>query len=315
METGLFHVNEQFNLTTLEEYIEEYPEDAEKWLKFLEKSDDKLLYFTRVRMANPPSNTLVIPDMGEDLECNLPADFENVCIKCKRTWASTSEHLTTTLLCGHKYHTACWFLHAFEDTDHCIFEGCNQSTYGYISDLSRRRERMRTDTVSILTDAVCTKREFKFDLRRLKRNISSFTKAFRKLNLKEKEEKKKIMKKHIYSLREIQNDMNIAVNNASKSEEKKACSKELLAYRRIERDIFRKYHLTLRDLVKRKILKRVDWRIRSVLERHARIMASKYRFGIRIYPGSKKWNLDEPDEEWIEGLEDNDDTEILPGGE
>jgi hypothetical protein len=309
MEMGLFHVNEQFNLTMLEEYIEEHPEDAEKWLKFLEKSDDKLLYFTRVRMANPPSNTLVIPDMGEDLECNLPADFENVCIKCKRTWASTPEHLTTTLLCGHKYHTACWFLHAFEDTDHCIFEGCNQSTYGYIRDISRRRERMRVDTVSVLTDAVCNKREFKFDIKKMKRQISNCTKAFRLVNKKQKSEKNEMMKKHIFSIRQIQTDMNAAVNNLTNSEETSNCMKEVKAYRRIERDIFRKYHLSLRDLMRKKIVKRMDWRVRSVLERHRRILPYNYKFGVRIYPGSKKWTVDDSDEEF------NSDSEADMAGD
>ena len=309
METGLFHVNEHFNLTTLEEYIEEHPEDAEKWLAFLEKKDEKLLENIR-NVNNIPSNTMVTPDLGEDLECNLPADYQNVCIKCKRTWESTPEHLTTNLLCGHKYHTACWFLHAYEDSEHCLFEGCGQSTYGYVRELSRRRERMRADTISVLTDAVCGKREFKFDIKRMKRQISSCIKTFRKLKIKEKESKRNLMKKHIFSIRQIQTEMNDAVRDISKSAERGECFKEVKAYRRIERDIFRKYHLSLRDLIRKRIIRRMDWRVRSILERHGRLTAARYRFGIRIFPGSKKWNV-ESDEEY-DTDSDGDLTEDLP---
>jgi hypothetical protein len=304
METGLFHVNEHFNLTILEEYIEEYPEDAEKWLEFLQKKDEKILE-TGIQNTRQPSNTMVTPDIGEDLECNLPADFENVCIKCKRTWASTPEHLTTTLLCGHKYHTACWFLHSYEDTDHCIFEGCGQSTYGYIRELCRRRERMRVDTVSVLTDAVCSRREFKFDIKKMKRQISNCTKAFRLVNKKQQSEKNELMKKHIFTIRQIQTDMNTAVKNLSTSQEATNCTKEVKAYRRIERDIFRKYHLSLRDLMRKKIVKRMDWRVRSVLERHRRILPYNYKFGIRVYPGSKKWTVPDSEDEFDSDSEDN----------
>lgn len=313
MEAGLFHVNEHFNLTILEEYIEEHPEDAEKWLEFLQKKDEKLLEFGTTN-ARRPSNTMVTPDLGEDLECNLPADYENVCIKCKRTWTSTPEHLTTTLLCGHKYHTACWFLHAYEDTDNCIFEGCGQSTYGYIRGLSRRRENMRVDTVSVLTDAICSKREFKFDIKKMKRQISSCIRSFRKIKLKEKEGKNNLMKKHIFSIRQIQSDMNTEVRNLSKSAESSQCLKEVKAYRRIERDIFRKYHLSLRDLMRKKIIRRMDWRVRSILERHGRINAGRYRFGIRIYPGSKKWTVDDSDEEFDSDSEE-DVADDLPATE
>ena len=313
METSLFHLNEHFNLTVLEEYIEEHPEDAEKWLEFLDNKNSKLLDFSDGRINRQPTNTMVTPDPGEVLECNLPPDYENVCLKCKRTWASTPKHVTTTLLCGHKYHTACWALHAYEDTDQCLFEGCGQSTYAYIRDLSRRRERMRVDTVTVLTEAVCSRREFKFDIKKLKRQISTCIKSFRKVKEKEKEEKNTMMKKHIFSIRQIQSDMNSAVKGLTNSAERNECFKDVRAYRRIERDIFTKYHLSLRDLMRKKIIRRMDWRVRSVLERHGRINAGRYRFGIRIYPGSKKWNV-ESDEEGFDS-DSEDMVDELPATE
>jgi hypothetical protein len=132
----------------------------------------------------------------------------------------------------------------------------------------------------------------------MKRQISNCTKAFRLVNKKQKSEKNEMMKKHIFSIRQIQTDMNAAVKNLSNSDEASNCMKEVKAYRRIERDIFRKYHLSLRDLMRKKIVKRMDWRVRSVLERHRRILPYNYKFGVRIYPGSKKWTVDDSDEEF-----------------
>ena len=53
----------------------------------------------------------------------------------------------------------------------------------------------------------------------------------------------------------------------------------------------------------------MDWRVRSVLERHGRINAGRYRFGIRIYPGSKKWTVDDSDQEY-----DSEEEEVVEGG-
>lgn len=299
MEPSFININEHFNLTTLESYIEEHPEDAEKWLEFLQEKD-KLQYIRPTRDAN----TMITLDVGEDLECNLPSDFENVCIKCKRTWATTCEHPTTTLLCGHKYHTTCWFLNAYENSEECLFEGCGQSTYSHIREIARRRERMRVETLSVLTNTIYNKREFKFDIKKMKRQISSFSKVFKRIVLKQKEEKNKLMKKHIYSVRQIQSDMNETVSNLSKSEEQRDCLKQLRSYRRIEREIFRKYHLSLRDIIRRKLIKSMSWRMRSILERHGRMFIHRYKFGIRIYPGSKKWDLHDDSED---GQSDTDD--------
>jgi hypothetical protein len=171
---------------------------------------------------------------------------------------------------------------------------------------------MRVDTISVLTDAVCSKREFKFDIKRLKRHISSCMKSFKKVRSKEKEEKKNLMKKHIFSIRQIQCDMNATVKGLNTSNERNECYKDVRAYRRVEREIFTKYHLSLRDLVRRKIIRRMDWRVRSVLERHGRINAGRFRFGIRIYPGSKKWNVESDEEEFDSDSEDNEVDGDLP---
>lgn len=299
MESELININEYFNLTTLESYIEEHPEDAEKWLVFLQEKE-KLQYIR----PSPHTNTIITPDIDDDLECNLPSDFENVCIKCKRSWATTCKHPTTTLLCGHKYHTTCWCLHAYENGEECLFEGCGQSTFSHIRELSRRREKMRIETLAAVTNTIFNKREFKFDIKKIKRQISSFSKVFKKVCLKQKEEKNKLMKKHIYSVRQIQSDMNVSVSNLSKSEEYSECLKEIRSYRRIERDIYRKYHLSLRDIIRRNLIKNMSWRVRNILERHGRIHLHRYRFGIRIYPGSKKWELDTNSED---GQSDSDD--------
>ena len=103
--------------------------------------------------------------------------------------------------------------------------------------------------------------------------------------------------------------MNDTVRSISKSPERNECFKDVRAYRRIEREIFTKYHLSLRDLIRKKIIRSPDWRVRSVLERHGRITSGRYRFGIRIYPGSKKWHMESDEEDF------DSDSDELPATE
>jgi hypothetical protein len=138
--------------------------------------------------------------------------------------------------------------------------------------------------------------------------------SFKKFKEKEKLERNTMIKTHIFSIRQIQSDMNTAVKGLSKCQERRVCFKEIKAYRRIERDVFRKYHLSLRDLLRKKIIRNMDWRVRSVLERHGRINSMGYRFGIRIYPGSKKWNIESEEDTDIHS-ETQDLADDLPGTE
>lgn len=305
MEDGLINLNDHFNLALLETYIEEHPEDAEKWLGFLEKRNK--IKHIKPRAARDERLTI---DPGSDLEV-LPDDYENVCLKCKRTWLSTSQHPTMTLLCGHKYHTACWGVHSYENDDICVFEGCGQSTHQHIREISRRRDRMRRDTTDVLVDTIKNSRPFKLDIKKMKRNILNISKAYRMVKKEQLKSKKTLMKKHIFSIRQIQRDMNESVSNLRNTDSIKCCSKELRTYRRTETDIYRKYHLSLRELIKKRIIRNMNWELRGILERHNRIGGSRYRFGVRIYPGSNKWDISdsESDGEARSVGEPNDEAE------
>ena len=75
-------------------------------------------------------------------------------------------------------------------------------------------------------------------------------------------------------------------------------------YRKKANHVFRKYHMSFRELRERRIIK-TSWRLRWVLERH-RSAFTYYKMGVRIYPGKKTWRdtLDEDDEE-VESEEEN----------
>ena len=309
MDAGLIPVNDYFNLALLESYVEEYPEDADKWLKFLEEKNKlKVLEVDNIR-ARAPTNTLETPDI--DLEGNvdadIPADYEGVCLRCKRTWSSTAQHPTTTLLCGHKYHTLCWGIYSYENTEDCIFEGCGQNTYNHIREISRRRERNRVDTHTVLATAIINTKAFKTDLKKFKRQIGVVLKVYRKVKAEHKKAKGELLKKHIYSIRQMQNDMNSTVSSLHGTALTRECGNELRAYRRIEKHIYRTYNLSLRDLIRRRVIREMNWNVRSILERH-RGFVNKWKFGFRIYPGSKKWTVDDSDHE---SSNEGSDTEII----
>ena len=58
-------------------------------------------------------------------------------------------------------------------------------------------------------------------------------------------------------------------------------------YRKKSKSIFRKYHLSFRDLIRRKKIS-VSWRLRWILERH-RESFGFYKLGLRMYAGKKLW--------------------------
>ena len=302
MEDGLINLNDHFNLALLETYIEDYPEDAEKWMEFLE-ARDKIKHI-KPRAVRDERLTI---DPGSDVEGDLPEDYENVCLKCKRTWLSTPQHPTTSLLCGHKYHTACWFVHSYEIDDICLFEGCGQSTHQHIREISRRRERMRRDTTDVLVDAIKNSRPFKLDIKKMKRNILNVSKAYKIVTQEQSKSKKALMRKHIFSIRQIQREMNESVSNLRKTDVLKECSKHVRAYRRTETEIYRRYHLSLRQLISKRIIKRMNWGVRGVLERHNRIGIRPYRFGFRIYPGSNKWEISDSESEEARSVGETED--------
>ena len=64
----------------------------------------------------------------------------------------------------------------------------------------------------------------------------------------------------------------------------------VLKYRKVASSIFRKYHVSFRDLYSAKLI-RADWRLRHILESHGSPF-SRWKFNLRLRPGQKP--MDDP---------------------
>jgi hypothetical protein len=91
----------------------------------------------------------------------------------------------------------------------------------------------------------------------------------------------------IHDIRAIQNSLNIHYKGLTQSPQAKKLNSSIRAYRRFARDIFTRYHVSLRDLIDKRVIK-MDWELRSVLERH-HAYRSMWRSSVRIRPGVKFW--------------------------
>jgi hypothetical protein len=129
--------------------------------------------------------------------------------------------------------------------------------------------------------------DFNKDLKLLKNYITKIRSAHSSLTGEYKVARAELIHKHIYNIRQFQTDMNKTVSEVRKSEKSMHMKSLLLQYREFARRCFRKYHVGLRDLRNNNMV-RVDWRLRSILERHAAVY-NTYRFGVRIMPGRNTW--------------------------
>jgi len=292
----LVTINKVLTVNTLEAYLEKHPEDTQKWLDHL----DPVLNAKRSRYP--------LRNRGVEL---LPADYEHyqivqeheavftndefMCGFCKKTWESTSAHAVTTLLCGHKYHTLCCLVNHYDSDRACIVEGCDINTNRIVREIYNRRVRFNETVENVLIDAVKETAEFKADIKKLKGHISIISKKYSESTKFQKRLKNKLMNKHIFNIRQIQYDMNASSKAVKTSSQYLSCVSEIKKYRATERKIYRKYHVDLRDLIQQRIVKVGNWQLRYALQRHANILRP-YKFGIRIYPGSNKWQEKDDDD-------------------
>jgi hypothetical protein len=115
------------SLTTLEKYIEKYPEDAEKWREFLDMKDETHMgprdhIYSRAP-GEPPTAELLEPHVNIITPTTeSPVEhYKDGCLLCKKTWASTDGVPTTTLICGHAYHTICYMYKYYAYDAHTSF--------------------------------------------------------------------------------------------------------------------------------------------------------------------------------------------------
>ena len=291
----LVRINKIMSVKTLESYLEKHPEDTQKWLDHL----DPYLHPPRQSRRDRARLELTDADFQKyNIEHDEDTPFINpeaICGYCRRTWITTAVHPTITLLCGHEYHTVCYSIMRYEDFHDCMVQDCQVSTSEIVRELYRRRTRENNDIESVLIDAIKGTREFKQDIKKMKNHLSIVSKKYSEANKKMKRTKNRLMNKHMCNLRQIQYDMNAAVNSVRNSNAYLTCKSEIAKYRNVERKFYRKYHIELRDLIRRRIIRLGNWNLRYAIERHGALLRT-YKFGIRIYPGSNKWKERDDDE-------------------
>jgi len=287
------------SLDILEKYIERYPEDTEKWLDFIrDPAEDVLL-----RPENNLYGERRVRQVGEELNEELYkkySDLQNVasevpidnyrdgCLFCKKSWASTEDVPTTTFICGHKFHTTCTMVHQYyNDAFRCGVEECDIDTWEYVRKIVRSKEKSITKVENILIDSYRKRKDFKQDVNDLNNTISSSNASHTAVRKLIEQGRKEFIHKHLYSINQMQNDLNEGVEFVRNSQEMDNYKKSVRAYRKKATYIFRKYHISSRELRERNII-RMGWRVRWVLERH-RTAFSFYKMGLKLYPGRKPY--------------------------
>jgi len=282
--------NEIIQLPTLERYIEKYPEDADKWLEFIK--EDKIIdeIHNRDRQRHPLNRDLLtLYKVFHNTRADNPIDNHNdACLFCKKSWESTKEIAKTTLLCGHSYHTICIYIHQYDDDrTNCSVEDCTINTWDYVRAIIMGNEVAVTRAENILLDSYVKRNDFKQDIKELKvavRGVSASHSSVLQLTANKKNE---IMHNHIFEINQIQREINDSIAYIHTSQQMRDYKSKIRNYRKKASSIFRKYHVTFRDLYRRDIIK-APWRLRWVLERH-RTPFSFYKFGFRFRVGKKKW--------------------------
>ena len=282
--------NEIISIGVLQNYISKYPEDAPKWLEFLNPPNDKIttrrMRYTRIRRREVVGiNDIIHPPSEPD---DSVTKSEIGCIICKSTWETTSLMPKTKLLCGHEFHTLCLFLKGEPNGIYgCDEPDCEISTHTCVQRLIRIRDENSRSVENALIDAACNTADFKKDLKNLKSCIKNVSKANTLLNSRINKERKSIIHRHIFEINQLQAGLNSLTSTVLNGDEQKANKLAIRRYRKVAGLIFNKYHLSLRDLIKNNKVK-VAWSLRHTLEYH-RYHFRSYKLGIRIYPGRKLW--------------------------
>lgn len=299
--------NEFISLNTLEKYIEKYPEDAEKWLEFIQAPVEDQPTLRRYARDVDTNNELYKSNSDlYNLASEVPVEhYNDGCLFCKKSWASTDGVPTTTLICGHKFHTLCSMIDQYTgDTSRCIVEDCDISTWDYVRKIVRSNEKRKEKTENILLDSYKKRPDFKNQIKELKGCVSQVSKFHSKVSSMISSAKKDFIHKHLYTINQMQNDINENIKTIKESEHMHNYKQSVRNYRKTASHIFRKYHLSFRELRERGIL-RTSWRLRWVLERH-RNGFRYYKMGIRIYPGKREWKDTLDNEEELEIQEEQE---------
>jgi len=284
--------NQFVSLEKMEAFIEKYPEDAQKWLEFLDdtKEPDTVYPYKRRITREQDLNQDILNEQVVILDPpQVPiTQFSEGCLFCKKSWNLTKDVPTTTLICGHKFHTICFMYNYYHhDNVQCPVDECDINTFDYVKQISKVKRRNTESAENILFESTIKQKGFKEDLKELKEIISDVTTKHSTVRNSISDARKELIHKHIFSINQIQMEMNHLVEVVKTSEQMNSYKTALKIYRKKAKNIFRKYHLSFRDLERRKKLK-VSWRLRWILERH-HVSFGFYKLGVRLYPGKKNW--------------------------
>lgn len=260
------------NDSLLYRYIQEHPEDHEKISDFINKENVHSSLIKLLEDYIPPEEK--------------PEDFDG-CLMCNKTWTETPTAVKTTKLCGHTYHTACSMIRSWDEPQNeCIYEGCYLNSWRIINTLINKRTKTGHTVRDDLIEGLKTREDFKNDLKIMKKSISTVKLLHSKMMKDHKVKRNQLIHRHIHAIREFQQDMNDTVKSCTTTESYKEVRRSISKYRTIANRIFRKYHISFRDLRQAKLI-RSAWGIRRILERHQSALIGRWKFGVRVYPGAK----------------------------
>jgi hypothetical protein len=279
----------------LNDYISVYPGDAPKWVDFLNEAKNNPPIFSEFRRMSQTEIEHLIQEMNipTTIKENVEITHDIGCLHCKELWTDTPSVPTIEFICGHKYHTTCFFVfHGIYGINggsgRCLVENCTINMDALAHRIIQIKETHHREIIDPLLAVTLQRDDFKADLKEIKQHITKVSKLYSAYNAKVKSGRGEIVQKHIHSINYLHSDMNQAFKTLNKSSESINLKSQIGIYRRKASNIFRKYGVSLRDLRLKKMIK-VSWNIRHILERHHTIKSS-YKFGIRIFPG-KSLNL------------------------
>jgi hypothetical protein len=278
----------------LNDYMSMYPEDALKWIVFLTEAKRNTQQTNiHIRRTNSGNIDALIQEMNVPTRIDdIQIDPVNGCTYCKKTWSDTESVPKIELMCGHKYHSMCYFIMSAEyDSYMCNINECGMNMDSIAHRIKNNREIENSKVIDPLHTIIMERDDFKNDLKHLKEEISKVSRSYSAYSKKVDLERKALIRKHVHSINYLQTDMNDTVNKISKSNEALALKSQISAYRRKASSMYRKYRISFRDLHRSNKIK-VRWNIRYALERH-RQLTGRYRFGIRISPGKRIWQVRE----------------------
>jgi len=254
-------------------YLDKHPEDHEKIYDAIQGYRLKEKMVTLLESYIPP--------------------LENItdgCTLCMKSWETTPSAVKTTMLCGHTYHTACLMIYQYDNREGCPDETCNINSWRIIRQFVNDRKKDNDEIKDTLLDQLQKRADFKEDFRKLKKSIRAVRSARVSVDITTQYQRKQVFHRNIYAIREFQKDLTETYSGLSKSETYKTMRSSIIKYRAVARSIFRKYHVSFRDLYTANLIK-ADWKLRHVLERHGSPF-SKWKFNLRLWPGKKV--MDDP---------------------